>query len=595
MASLLAVVLLVLGRGGKWIFADHFSKAVLFFAFLLIIRRRSLWRVFRHPACVGALGLGMWHSLAGLLSSSPVAAWSGVAGVWSLVVLVFVGLSTWGELERRVFECLFAGTVSLQTILLILNRFFGFKLFLLFPGNPQYASFWSSAVVFLALAHAFPRGATGVSPISRWMWAGVSFLGAVGVFLLPVRSGLMAILAGVLVFGYARFGRRGLIGVGFVLVIAFAFLTPAQMGQRLKLNDPRSFKRVDIWRATLSGLLERPLFGWGPGQYENLYWRHGIPQEEEPVRYEMSTDRAHNDLLQYFAESGIPGGLFALLAFLGLWVSDPKGSRGPGLQAAWAGMGTFAMSNAPLVLPACGALVGCLAALALPGRLARRPLFSYQSRRWIVPVGGAFIGVWGLGEVALAVNEGMGSYRSVMLDSANPRQVEDRRERSEHRLHSGIKDEDVAAEKELKELLRWNPQRAELWRDLGHLQADHRPPSQINDALSAYQRALTLNPRKAPWWVEMAQVLARGGEFKSARWALAETIRHEPRYFDAWLGYGILLRLEGRPEDALNWLRVLRDQSGSWPAAQSGDSGYRQTVLHRDEKTLQRNLKELGL
>lgn len=588
-----AVVFLILGRGGKWVFADHLSKAFLFFALLLIFHRRSVWRVFRHPACAGAFGLGIWYLVAGLLSSSPIAAWSGVSGLWSILVLAVVGASTWGEFDRRFLEWLFAAVVSLQTILLIVGRSFGGNQILLFPGNPQYASFWSCAVVFLALARAFPfRGSTS-SSLTRWIWASVSFFGVLGVFLLPVRSGILALFVGSLVFGFARFGRRGLIGVGFVLVIGFSFLNPLQLGQRLKLNDPRSFKRVDIWRATLSGLMERPLFGWGPGQFENLYWRHGLPQEEEPVRFEMTTDRAHNDLLQYFAESGILGGLFALFAFLGIWVSDPKGNRGPGLRAAWAGMGTFAMVNAPLVLPACGALVACLVALALPGRLARRPLFSFQSRRWMIPLGGAFIGLLGLGEVALAINEQLGPHRFVLLDSTSPSQVENRRERANQKIHSGIWNEDRAGENELRDLLRWAPQRAELWRDVGHLEAEHRPPSRMNDALSDFRRALMLSPHKAPWWVETAQVLARGGEFKSARRALAEAIRYEPRYFDAWLGYGVLLRLEGRPADALNWFRTLQEQSVSWPTAQSGDSGYRQTILHRDEKSLERNLKEL--
>lgn len=587
------MILLILGRGGKWIFADHFSKALLFLALLLIFHRRSLWRVLRHPACVGGIALGIWYSLAGLLSASPVAAWSGVVGVWSIVVLVFVGLSTWDEFDRRFLECLFAGVVVLQTILLVVGRTFGVTSILLFPGNPQYASFWSCAVVFLAIARAFPRGDIKSSLFPRWIWASVSFLGVLGVFLLPVRSGILALLAGFFVFGFARFGRRGLVVVGFLLCVGFSFLTPVQINQGLKLEDPRSFKRADIWRATLSGLMERPLFGWGAGQFENLYWRHGLPQEEEPVRFDMTTDRAHNDLLQYFSESGIPGGLFALMAFFGLWVSDPKGTRGPGLRAAWAGMGTFAMVNSPLVLPACGALVGCLAALAPPGRWVPRPLFPFQWRRWMLPLGGTFVVLLGLGEVALAINEEMGPHRLVLLDSTNPARVEYRRERADQKIHSGIRNENSVGEMELKELLRWNPHRAELWRDWGHLEAEHRSPAQANEALSAYRRALRLNPHKAPWWVEVAQILARGGDYKNGRRALAEAIRLEPRYFDAWLGYGVLLRLEKRPADAVNWLRTLRVQSVSWPTAQPGDSGYRQTVLHRDGKELERNLKEL--
>lgn len=595
MASLVAILLLVLGRGGKWAFADHISRAVLLFAVLYVIRRRSLWRVFRHPACAGAIGLGIWYTLAGIFSPSPVASWSGISGVWCGVALVVLGLTTWREFDRMVLECLFAGVVCVQAIINV----FGLGSFQFFPGNPQYLGFWSCAVVFLALARAFPREEKTTSLILvRWGWGTVSLLAMVGVIILPIRSGLLALTVGFFVFGSIRFGWRGLLGVGFFLVLCFTFFSP-QLVTRFKFEDPHGYKRVDIWRSTFAGVADRPLLGWGPGQFENLYWRHGLPQNDEPVRFEMTTDRAHNDLLQYFAESGIPGGLFALCAFVGLLVSDPRGVRAFGLQAVWASLGAFAMVNSPLVLPACGVLAGCVSVLAYPGRFAQRIQKFSRSRWGLVPLAGFLVGLLGLGELSLAINEGLGPRRFVFLDSTDLRRVETLRDRADQKLHSGSMGEDVLAEKELRELLRWNPQRADLWRDLGHLEANHRPPSRTREALQDYRSALALAPDKAPWRVEMAQILARGGDLRSARRSLAEAIQSEPHYFDAWLGFGILLRQEGRPEDARKWLETLRRQSTSWPVAASGDSGYRKTILHRETDPLDQTIalckKDLGL
>ncbi|MBK8574129.1 MAG: O-antigen ligase family protein [Elusimicrobia bacterium] len=586
--SLAAMLLLIFGRGGKWGFADSLSKAALFLALFLVLRRRSFWLLLRHPACVGGIGLLLWYSLAGVLSPSPVTAWAAVAGVWALFGFAAVGLLTWGEFQRRILEWMFAGVVCLQTGLLIFQK----SPLLLFPGNPQYASFWACAVVFLALSRALSREDNG-GPFywRRWIWASVAMTATVGVVLLPVRSGLLALLVGLLVFGYARFGRWGLAGAGLALILVFSVLPQSQINQRLKLDDPRGFKRTDLWRTSLSGIVERPLLGWGPGQFENLYWRHGYPQQTEPVRFEMTTERSHNDFLQVFTEGGIPGGLFALMAFAGLLVSSPKGSRGPGLLAAGVGLAAFSLVNFPMILPACGALVGCLAAFAFPTRMARAPLISLKHRRWCAPLLGAGVALLGVGEVALALNEGVGAHRLVFLDSTNPRRVEALRERADRLLHSGIKGDDRTAEKELRALLRWNPQRAELWRDLGHLEFDHRPPARINEAVAGYRQALWLNPHKAPWWVEMAHILVRGGDSVAARRALAQAIRAEPHYFDAWMGYGILLRQEGRSFDAIKWLETLRRQSETWPTASPEDSGYRRTVLRRDLSALDQILK----
>lgn len=647
---MVALLLLVCGWGGKWETADHLSKILLFFSVLLILQRRSLWRLLRHPACPGVCGFGIWYGVCGLLSPSPVAAWSSLSGVIGVLSLAVLGLSTWGEFHRRFVECLFASVACAQVALLVLGTRFGIDPILIFPGNPQYVSFWSCTVVFLALGRAFPKGdslrsmpeKTGTSKfqemskerlsasffskpyipqvfhrstrgkflpralrgcsaptsvssrIVRWVWGGVIAVAATGVFLLPVRSGVLALCVGALVFGYTRFGRRGLMGTGFALILCFAALPKSYALFRLKIDDPRAFKRIDIWQSSLAGLRERPLFGWGPGQYENMYWQQGIPQESEPVRFEMTTDRAHNEFLQLFVESGLPGGLFALLALAGWWMSNPQGIRGPGVWAAGAGAGAFALVNSPFVLPVCVALVGCLVALAPPGRWMKRPLLSSLHRQWAIPVVGVFVCLFGLGEVALAANEMLGHRRSVFLDSTNLRLVETRRGWAEQKLHSEVNENSLSAERELRELLRWNPGRAELWRDLGHLEADHRPPSHLDAALKYYHEALTLYP-KAPWFVEKAQVLARAGNPRAARRALSEAIRIEPRYFDAWLGYGLLLRREGRSGDARKWLVNLRRQSDLWPTVSPGDSGYRRTVLHREMAVLDRVLHELSL
>jgi O-antigen ligase len=71
-------------------------------------------------------------------------------------------------------------------------------------------------------------------------------------------------------------------------------------------NEPR----ILVWKTSLEGIRERPIFGWGP---ENFYaafnkrfdTRHFNPQD--PTGSEIRVDRPHNIYLQYFIDAGVLG------------------------------------------------------------------------------------------------------------------------------------------------------------------------------------------------------------------------------------------------------------------------------------------------
>jgi O-antigen ligase len=67
--------------------------------------------------------------------------------------------------------------------------------------------------------------------------------------------------------------------------------------------------RFDYWRAAVQTTVERPLLGTGPGTFQRPYARLKAP-ESEMARL------THNDYLEQFSDSGVPGGLL----FLG-WVT----------------------------------------------------------------------------------------------------------------------------------------------------------------------------------------------------------------------------------------------------------------------------------
>lgn len=120
--------------------------------------------------------------------------------------------------------------------------------------------------------------------------------------------------------GFVR-GRKTLGGVAIVVIILSLFLLNAEEGVQERLgsiakpaaNSGRSF----IWQANLDMARERPLLGWGYGNYKHFrtpyYQRY--PGADRKAH-------AHNNFLQVWVESGLLG----LSAFLALfWVMLRRG------------------------------------------------------------------------------------------------------------------------------------------------------------------------------------------------------------------------------------------------------------------------------
>jgi len=147
------------------------------------------------------------------------------------------------------------------------------------------------------------------------------------------RSGILAFFTGFAVLScyYLRnLGRKNL-----KKVLAVAFLFCAVLGLNLVLNEGRwgilMYKMEDvlenplsianrdsIWATSWTMYAERPLRGVGLGQYK---WHYLDAQREMLKRWPgmkwQYTHWAHNEFLQWFAETGTAGGL--LMVFLWGW------------------------------------------------------------------------------------------------------------------------------------------------------------------------------------------------------------------------------------------------------------------------------------
>jgi O-antigen ligase len=128
---------------------------------------------------------------------------------------------------------------------------------------------------------------------------------------------------------------------------ALLLASPGGVRSRLTVRDESSRDRYYMWQAGIDMLLDRPVFGQGPGMVEVVYPRfrwHEAPNPQQP--------HLHNNLMQVAAERGLPGLVFFLwwvaVAFLAALREAQRAAlagRGPG----WAAAGALAALSAVFV------------------------------------------------------------------------------------------------------------------------------------------------------------------------------------------------------------------------------------------------------
>jgi len=149
-----------------------------------------------------------------------------------------------------------------------------------------------------------------------------------------LMAGTVVVLMGFLVKTASHNVRKGIVGgfVALLLSVGFIFYQPdniltrhVEVLERLVSVSPDSLKsdpRILIWGIGWHAFLERPLLGWGPGNFVDPYSRFYNPalHGNEPW-----FDRVHNMFLEWLVATGIVGFCSYLVvfgvAFFTLWRS----------------------------------------------------------------------------------------------------------------------------------------------------------------------------------------------------------------------------------------------------------------------------------
>jgi hypothetical protein len=136
------------------------------------------------------------------------------------------------------------------------------------------------------------------------------------------------------------------IGGGLVAALV-AVVIASDIGRSLVSGAVRSFQfRLEYWQATLDLIANFPIFGVGPGEFQDYYTMYKLPQASEEIR------DPHNFILEVWATGGTLAlaGLVATLAGFGMAWHESRTSTPAALDPA-------AQQENPW-LPLLGALAG---------------------------------------------------------------------------------------------------------------------------------------------------------------------------------------------------------------------------------------------
>jgi hypothetical protein len=162
-------------------------------------------------------------------------------------------------------------------------------------------------------------------------WVGLACCGlpmAIGLLLTKSRSGYVAVLAGLLMLGVwwltsgaQREGRSWsrsrtlVLAVAIVLVLAGGVVAAAVAvgGLDVQVVSEASKSlgyRLQYWESSAAIIADHPVFGCGPGNFQQTYTRYKLPQASEEVA------DPHNFILEIWATAGTPA-FVLLLVVLG--------------------------------------------------------------------------------------------------------------------------------------------------------------------------------------------------------------------------------------------------------------------------------------
>lgn len=199
-------------------------------------------------------------------------------------------------------------------------------------GNPAYVAVYLLFASFLA-SYLWIKDWKNTGKISKWLSGISSAIFIVIILLTATRGAFLGLMFGLVVaaiylawyYPKWRWILAGLVLLGILTVgglVAYKDTEPIKNWPVARLLDlslsTKTFQdRLTIWGIAYEGIKERPILGYGPGNFLPVFYKHYDPSYFKPGEdYGAWFDRAHNIFLDYMIAAGVMG----LLAYLGIFI-----------------------------------------------------------------------------------------------------------------------------------------------------------------------------------------------------------------------------------------------------------------------------------
>ncbi|MCK5944095.1 MAG: O-antigen ligase family protein, partial [Planctomycetes bacterium] len=358
-------------------------------------------------------------------------------------------------------------------------------------GNLNVASEWTAialAATAVLLPHANGR--------ARWLPIAALVCGGAYLMVNPTRSGKVAATCGLLLLTALRLRQRGwlplalaaagaLLGGALHAALSVPDLDRVALRKELERGTVTLEVRFEIARGALQLLVESPVFGKGPGQFQVEYPRHRSQAEIEASSYErqFTTEvrTAHDDWLELLVDGGLP----MLMLFAAMIFALQRGQRDRTRLVPMFVLLLLMLIRSPAFNAPAAALAFWL--IGSPVETAPRGALRRRLTTALAVVAG--LAMLALGVLPIAGNQAFVPYVAAKRDG-RPAPVE------------------------AAEAAAWWMPYEPRWHEIGAREA--MIDGNLQRAAHLAAKALELRPFSPPLLLLLAEVLARGGRYGEA-------------------------------------------------------------------------------
>ncbi len=303
-------------------------------------------KILKHPVTFILILNLVWMFITTVTSEIPLVSFKAfISRVWFVVPFYFVLIQLFKKPDKiRLFLWLFGSALALVIIYItIVHSTYGFDrkvgTWVVHPFFNDHTNY-SAVIALIAPAFIIMAFYKGYSVLRRRLSFLIFFFFITGIIFSYSRASWVSLIAAFGAFWVLVFKiNYKLIFVGLVLVVGILFVFQDQIIMNLERNrqesaedfrahaqsitnissDASNLERINRWRAAYRMFQERPLVGWGPGTYQEVYAPFQLAMDQTIITTNFGDlGNAHSEYLGPLAESGLPGML--LFMALALWV-----------------------------------------------------------------------------------------------------------------------------------------------------------------------------------------------------------------------------------------------------------------------------------